>query len=56
MKTNKTILRWFADFEKEEEWLNHMSGNGWCLWHTNGYIYRFKKSEPGEFIFQIDFD
>ena len=56
MKTNKTILRWFADFDKEEEWLNHMSGNGWCLWHTNGYLYRFKKSEPGEFIFQIDFD
>ena len=56
MKTNKTILRWFADFDKEEEWLNNMSGNGWCLWNTNGYIYRFKKSEPGEFIFQIDFD
>ena len=56
MKTNKTILNWFADFDKEEEWLNEMSRNGWCLWHTNGYIYRFKKSEPGEFLFQIDFD
>lgn len=56
MKTEKKVVRWFIDFDKEEEWLNEMSRQGWCLWHTNGYVYRFKKSEPGEFSFQIDFD
>ena len=56
MKTKKNVFNWFIDFAKEERWLNEMSRQGWCLWHTNGYLYRFKKSEPGEFIFQIDFD
>ena len=56
MKTEKTVVNWFVDFDKEEEWLNEMSRNGWCLWHANVYIYRFKKCEPGEYIFQIDFD
>ncbi|MGM9769020.1 MAG: DUF2812 domain-containing protein [Candidatus Cryptobacteroides sp.] len=56
MKTKKNVLKWFIDFDKEEKWLNGMARQGWCLWHTNGYLYRFKKSEPGEFIFQIDFD
>lgn len=53
---NNIRINWFVDFDKEEEWLNKMSANGLCLWHTNGVIYRFKKCMPGEFIFQIDFD
>lgn len=52
----KIKINWFVDFDKEEEWLNKMSSNGLCLWHTNGVIYRFKKCKPGEFMFQIDFD
>lgn len=56
MKTNKIAIRWFVDFDKEEQWLNEMSKAGWCFWHTNGVIYRFKACEPGEAIFQIDFD
>lgn len=56
MKTKKNVVNWFIDFDKEEKWLNEMSRQGWCLWHTNGYVYRFKKSEPGEYLFQIDFD
>ena len=53
---SKIKVNWFVDFDKEEEWLNNMSADGWCLWHTNGVIYRFKEAMPGEFIFQIDFD
>ena len=53
---SKIKVNWFVDFDKEEEWLNNMSANGLCLWHTNGVIYRFKETTPGEFIFQIDFD
>ena len=53
---SKIKINWFVDFDKEEEWLNEMSANGFCLWHTNGVIYRFKECNPGEFVFQIDFD
>ncbi|MGM9741597.1 MAG: DUF2812 domain-containing protein [Candidatus Cryptobacteroides sp.] len=56
MKTKKIVFNWFIDFDKEERWLNEMSRQGWCLWHADVYFYRFKRSEPGEFIFQIDFD
>lgn len=56
MKKSKIAFNWFVDSDKEEKWLNEMSGNGWAFWHTNGVIYRFKECEPGEFIYQIDFD
>lgn len=50
------MVNWFLDFDKEEQWLNEMCKKGWAFWHTNGAIYRFKKCEPGEYIYQIDFD
>lgn len=56
MKTRKIAIKWFVDFDKEEQWLNDMSKAGWAFWHTNGVIYRFKKCAPEEFIYQIDFD
>ena len=56
MKTSKIAINWFVDFDKEEQWLNDMCKKGWAFWHTNGVIYRFKKCDPGEFIYQIDFD
>lgn len=56
MKTNKIAINWFIDFDKEEKWINDMAKEGWAFWHTNGVIYRFKKCEPNEFIYQIDFD
>ena len=56
MKTSKIAINWFIDFDKEEKWINNMAKSGWAFWHTNGVIYRFKKCEPNEFIYQIDFD
>ncbi len=56
MKTRKIAIKWFVDFDKEEKWINDMAKQGWAFWHTNGVIYRFKKCEPGEFIYQLDFD
>ncbi|MCQ2161164.1 MAG: DUF2812 domain-containing protein [Bacteroidales bacterium] len=56
MKNDRIAINWFVDFDKEEQWINEMSKKGWRFWHTNGVIYRFKKCEPGEFIYQIDFD
>ena len=49
-------INWFVDFDKEEQWLNKLSSQGLCFWHTNGLLYRFKECKPGEFTFQIDFD
>ena len=56
MSKGKIRINWFVDFDKEERWLNDMCSKGWAFWHTNGLIYRFKECEPGEFIYQIDFD
>ena len=56
MKTRKIAVNWFVDFDKEEKWLNDMAMKGWAFSNTNGVIYRFKKCEPGEYIYQIDFD
>lgn len=56
MKTKKISVNWFVDFDKEEQWINDMCKKGWAFWHSNGVIYRFKKCEPSEFIYQIDFD
>lgn len=56
MKTRTFKINWFLDFDKEELWLNEMSRKGWAFWHTDGVIYRFKQCEPGEYIYQIDFD
>ena len=56
MKTSRISINWFVDFDKEEKWLNDMSMKGWGFTRTNGVIYRFEKCEPGEFIYQIDFD
>lgn len=56
MKTSRIIINWFVDFDKEEKWINEMSGKGWAFWHTNGVIYKFKSCEPATYIYQIDFD
>lgn len=56
MRTRKIKINWFLDFDKEELWLNEMSKKGWAFWQTDGVIYRFKRCEPGEYIYQIDFD
>ena len=56
MKTSRIVINWFVDFDKEEKWINEMSGKGWAFWHTNGVIYKFKSCEPATYIYQIDFD
>lgn len=56
MRTKRIAINWFVDFDKEEKWINDMAKRGWAFWHKNGMIYRFKKCEPNEFIYQIDFD
>lgn len=43
----------FLDFEKEEEWLNAMSKDGYALRNFENGYYVFETCEPGEYTFQI---
>lgn len=47
-------FRWYVDSQKEQEWLNEMSKQGWALKSFFLGFYKFEKSEPGEYIYQID--
>lgn len=49
----KRVIKLFTNFEREEEWLNEMSAQGW---HCRGYVfgrYLFERGEPGEYIYRI---
>lgn len=51
-----TMRKWFWvwDFEKEEEWLNEMSLNGWALESVGFCTYNFVRCEPGEYTIRIE--
>lgn len=44
-----------GNFIEEEKWLDEQHKAGWKFIKTNGIKYYFKKCEPGEWIYQIDF-
>ena len=52
----KTISKWFWvwQFEKEEEWLNEMAGNGWVLDGVDFATYHFVRCEPGEYTVRTE--
>ncbi len=41
------------DFEKEENWLNEMSAEGWQLCKVGFCIYTFEKSEIKDYIYRL---
>lgn len=43
------------NFEKEEEYLREMSQQGWHFKNYKGLKYTFKKDEPKDFYYQIDY-
>lgn len=50
---NKRVIKFYANYEKEERWLNSMAAQGW---HLIDYVfgrYTFAKGEPGEYIYRI---
>ena len=51
----KTIHRTFFiwDFEKEINWLNEMSRQGWQLCRAGFFVYEFEQGEPGEYQYQL---
>ena len=53
---SKTIRKWFWvwEFEKEEEWLNEMSANGWVLESVGFCTYHFVRCEPGSYTVRTE--
>lgn len=47
-------FRLYFDKDKEEEWLNEMSRQGWAMTGFFAGLFRFTSCEPGEYIYRID--
>jgi hypothetical protein len=56
-KTTKTAFRAFLDSsgQKEELWLSEMARQGWFLKSIPVLFYRFKKGQPGDWVYRIDY-
>lgn len=48
-------FRLYFDKDEETKWLNEMSTQGWALKNFCAGFYNFEKSEPGKYIYQVDF-
>jgi len=51
----KKIIKLFADFEKEEKWLNEMVSKGYALKKYNFMTYHFEPCNPGDYTYRIEF-
>ena len=47
-------FRLYFDKDKEEEWLNEMSRQGWAMTEFLLGLYIFTSCEPGQYIYRID--
>lgn len=58
MKETKTQLRFFTIFQwrQEEEYLRNMHKNGWEFVHVNFVSYHFKKCEPKDVVYRLDYN
>ena len=49
----KTIKKTFADFDKETQWLNQMSADGYALAAYKGGRYTFEEAQPNHYLYAI---
>ena len=49
----KRVIRFFTNYDKEEQWLNEMAAQGWHLMDYVWGRYLFQKGKPGEYIYRI---
>lgn len=56
-KNNKTEIRFFLahEFDKEAKYLSDMAAKGWMICGGRAPVYKFKKIEPQDLIFQLDY-
>jgi hypothetical protein len=54
---SKRCIRYFGawEAEKEERWLNRMAREGWLLTDVSSMLYRFRRVEPKNWVYQLDF-
>lgn len=46
----------FGDFQKEEDWLNDMSAQGWAfVKHKGVYSYIFEPCQPSKYTYRLDY-
>ena len=50
----KTIKKTFADFDKETQWLNQMSADGYALAAYKGGRYTFEEAQPNHYLYTIE--
>ena len=52
----KTVRKWIWawEFEKEEQWLQEMSNQGWALDKIGFCRYEFVQCEPGEYVTRLE--
>lgn len=58
MKEKKTELHFFflTDYEKEEVFLRKRALQGWRMEKSAGYVYTFRRAEPEDIVYRIDFN
>lgn len=59
MKNRKTEFRFFPipEWKKEEKYLREQHKNGWQFVSVSGFcLYHFKKCEPKDIIYQLDYN
>jgi len=49
------IWKLFADFEKEEAWLNEKAAQGLAFTHYSFLRYTFEPCEPGEYTYRVQY-
>jgi len=52
VKERITKIRFFIDYEKEEQWVNEMCQQGWHLKKFGIANYQFEKGKPDEYIYR----
>ncbi len=49
------VIKLYADYEKEEKWLNEMVSKGYALRKYNFITYHFERCNPGDYTYRIQF-
>jgi len=52
MATKKRVFKVYVDIEKQDDWLNQMSAEGWQLVRVGLLAYTFERGEPGAYIYR----
>ncbi|MDR1807015.1 MAG: DUF2812 domain-containing protein [Propionibacteriaceae bacterium] len=52
MTATQRVYKSFVDLDKQDDWLNSMSAEGWHLIRVGNFSYTFERGEPGAYIYR----